>query len=409
VKKRLASLRHMKLWRPKRILLGVIVLMGIGSGVYFFYSRANPRFLEIFLGSVLLSLLLGLMSALLEGFMEKGFRKGPWTLLIITVSLLMTLVALLVYSSNSPKSIRAEIPVIYLIDPTTRDLVSGLLGDSDAGQTCYFTASRVFQQFRKSTPRAAAAIDSVFTHPSMGEDTSFLWQMFHDFTEYLVVLYLSSTSIEGEVEREKKTLRNEAARWLAIPNPNIRGQPQPLSHMEGQFEENTFSNVDFSDIARRAQLKFWVPRDTHMTLLRKDDTRSSLLTIKNKFVQIDIEIQFLALSSRGYAFLRDWEEGMDIQDLGKPYRALRQFEARIYYDVKYDRKRYGYPKMREQEEWSQDLLSLLQRKFSWGNPPVVDPVKVLRYFDLFEKSRQNQEKRTRPNEKLKDAGKPEMN
>jgi hypothetical protein len=407
MKKRLPSLHHVKLWGPKRILFVVTVMLGIASAFYLFYSRGNPRFFEIFAGSVLLSLLLGLMSTLLEGFMEKGLRNGPWTLLIFIISVLMMLVALLVYSSNTPKSIEAEIPVIYLIDPRTRDLVSGLHGDSDTGELCYFEACQILQRFKKTTPRAVAAIDSVFTHPTMGEDDSFLRQMFRDLTEYLVLLYLGSPFTTGDME--KTMYRKESAHWLAFPNPSIRGTPLPLSHMEGQFRENLFSDFDVNEIAPHSKLEFRVPRDTHMSLLRKDGTLSSLLTIKNKFLQIDIGIRFLVMSSAGYAFLREWEEGMDIQDLGKPYRAFRQFEACIYYDVKYNRKRYGYAKMRDQEEWSQDLLSLLQRKFSWGNPPVADPLKVQRYFELFEKSRQNQEKQNRPSEKPKDAGKREMN
>jgi hypothetical protein len=407
VKKKRAFLWGMELWRPKRILFGAVVLLGAGSAVYFFWSRGNPRFTEIFVGSVLLSLLLGLVSNVLDGFMEKGVRNGPWTLLVVTLSVLMMLLALLVYSSNSPNSLKAEIPVIYLIDPTTHDLADGFLGDSDTGRGCYFFTSRIFQRFKQSTPRAAGAIDSVFTHQPFGDDSLFLWQVFHDFTEYLAVLYIGSTFTEGGIERLRKTYRNEAAPWLAIPNPSIRDTPQPLSFLEGQFRENMFYYVDFNDIARREQIRFWVPRDTRVSLQRKDDMQSSLLTIRNKFLQIDIEIQFLMMSSQGYAFLREWEEGMGTQDLGNPYRALRQFEARIYYDVRYDRKRYGFPKMRDQEEWSQDLLSLLQRKFSWGNPPMADSVKVLRYFNLLEKSRQNQGMRNRPNEKSKDIGTPE--
>jgi hypothetical protein len=372
----------------KRIVFPAAILLGMPPAVYFFCSRGNPRFWEILIGSVLLSLLLGMMSTLLERFMEKGLRNGPWTLVAITTPFLIAFMALLIYSSNRPKNIKAEIPVTYLIDPTTHDLVGHFLGDSDTGMGCYFIAHQVFRCFKESTPKAAAAVDGIFTHPSMGEDPLYLWQMFHDFTEYLVVLYFGSTSTEGATEREKKTHRNEAAQWLAIPNLNIRCEPQPVSQIEGQLKENMFWNIEFGYIARRAQLRFWMPRDTKITLLRKDDTQSSLLTIENKFLRIDIEIQFLVMSSQGDTFLGEWEGGMNTQDSGKPYRMLKTC---IYYDVTYKRMRYGYPEMRDHEQWAQDLFSLLERKFSWGNPLVVDWKKAARYSDLFEGASQKKD------------------
>ncbi|MEN6424600.1 MAG: hypothetical protein ABFE13_04505 [Phycisphaerales bacterium] len=99
------------------------VLLGTWSGVYFVRSHGSPRFFEILAGSVLLSLLLGLMSTLVERFMERGFRKGPWALSILALAFLTMLMALLVRVSNSPQNISAEIPVVYLLDLTTHNLL----------------------------------------------------------------------------------------------------------------------------------------------------------------------------------------------------------------------------------------------------------------------------------------------
>ena len=72
-----------------------------------------------------------------------------------------------------------------------------------------------------------------------------------------------------------------------------------------------------------------------------------------------------------------------------PYRPLLKFETRIFYDVKYSKWRYSYPEMQHYEKWSQDLFLGLQRKFSWGNPPLAEFEEVMRYFKQLEKSQKN--------------------
>jgi hypothetical protein len=223
----------------------------------------------------------------------------------------------------------------------------------------------------------------VFTHPLLGDDAQYLDQVFHDFTEYLLIHFLSSRFTKDDIEKEDYW--GEALRSFAIPNPSIRAEPQPRNQIDRQFQQNLFYDFDVNSIVADRRLEFCLPKDTHASLRRKG--ADSCVTIKNSFLRIDIGIRYLAVSSQDYTFLRD----MDVKGLGKPYRAFRQFKACVYYEVRYSKRRYGYPVMRDYEKWSSDLLSLLREQFSWGDPPRVDDPKAMEYFDMKENPRQNKQ------------------
>ncbi|MEN6425168.1 MAG: hypothetical protein ABFE13_07385 [Phycisphaerales bacterium] len=219
-------------------------------------------------------------------------------------------------------------------------------------------------------------------------DTMLRWQIFHDLTEYLLVYHLGHSFITTDADKTSYRMRG---RWFAIPEPSIRTSPQTLSDIKGSLAENLFYGTDgglFGD-----EWRFDLPKGTQMRL-RKDDKNKfgiSVLTFeKKRFMRIDIAIEYLVTSSQGHVFPVELPEGVSIEGLEKPYRAAPIFETRIHYDAKFDKWHYSYPEMRHYETWAKDLLALLQRQFSWGNPRLADTVKVHRYYKLREEARQRQ-------------------
>jgi hypothetical protein len=252
------------------------------------------------------------------------------------------------------------------------------MGDSETGRLCYFQVRRFFRQFKEKTPKAAKAVESAFTHPVMGDDPVFLMKIFENFTEYLIADYIGYVFTTSDTE--KSFYSGESRSWLGLPHPDIEGETQTVNDIEGPFPENLFFGSEHIDT--NTKLEFRLPKDTSICLHKKDGVMSSQFTIKNKFLQIDITVAFLVQSSGGYAFLSEPE-------MEKPYRSLLKFETCVFYDVKYSKWRYSYSDMRHYEKWAQDLFLVLQRKFSWGNPPLAEFEEMMRYFKQFEKSQKN--------------------
>ncbi len=351
------------------------ILFVTPAALYFAFhvcrSQGNPRCAEIVVGSILFPSVMVVTREVIQGFREKGLKNGPWGMLPVTVLLLAGLATVLIYASNTPKNLRAEIPVTYLVDTRTHELPDRPFGNGEIGGFCYLQARLVFKHFIESTPRAAAAIDAELK-PSRGsrEDGILAFKTFHDFIEYLVVYYLGSKTTDGDWG--VLAFRREVNRWLAIPNASIRGEIQPFSQITGVLTENLFSSLDLNGIEPPGkELSFWMPKDTHMSWSKKDGVLSSTLSIANKFIQINIGIAFLPTSSQGWVFLLEQQEAANVQGAPKGYHEFGEVRACIYYDVTYDRWRYGYREMRAYEEWSKDLLSFLQRSFSWRDQHIT--------------------------------------
>lgn len=393
--------------RCTKAALALAAMVATGWAIlYLWYSRQNPKVLEIVGGSILIALLLGSATTLFSRLLgESKDHRGILFWLLTSVSLLAVVIACLVYESNTPRDIAEEIPVVYLIDPATSRLADlGSLED-DTGETSYFDARFALTRLREKEPKVNTAINSINTHATspddavvVGRNMFFLDRVFQDLTEYLLIYGLGHI-VFAMGDDESRIYGGHALRWIARPEGDIGDEPQTLSSIEEEFKANLFYGIAAS-IHSGNPWQLHLPKDSHMYLKRNADSPISVLTIEcNGFIRIDIAVQYLFSSSHGFVFVRELEEGVEIQDLQEPYRMLRCFQARIHYDVRFDRWRYGYARMRHYENWANDLLGVLQRQFSWGNPRLANDGKVMRYHELRNKAqRSNLKAAERPEE-----------
>jgi hypothetical protein len=370
--------------RGKHIGLASLIVVGVFGAAYICRSRNSPNVVDVIVGSILVGLLLPMMSNLIDDCFEKGIRSILRPLLIVTASLLTVFVALLIRSSNHPQKISEQIPVVYLVDPNTLLLPSTPAQDEES--IYYWDTVYIFKYCIEKVPRAREALRSVFEKATMGDDPAYLNQLFRDLTEYLVLYNLSDIPATPDIEKMLYT--RQSPHWLAIPNEPIRGKRLILTDIEGPLAENLFF-ADKPAMFPDKPWEFYVPKKVSMTITRKGSYQSVLTIQRKKFMRIEIGIVFLITQSQGFAFLRDSERGAERDKSGEPYRAYRSFEARIYYSATFNKTRYGYPAMRDYEEWAQDVLSVLKRDFSWGNPPKVGSSEIQRYLKLQEKQSQD--------------------
>jgi hypothetical protein len=155
-----------------------------------------------------------------------------------------------------------------------------------------------------------------------------------------------------------------------VLNPCIKGRNQSLADIKGPFNKNLFYGAQGRFLSFAGLL---MPKDTSIRLHHRERSSSEGFTIENQFLTIDIGIAFLVTWSQGFVFA----EGPDAK---RPYRDLLRFETCIYYDVKYKRTPYGFADRKYHEEWAEDLFSVLQRRFSWGNPRLAEHAETARYF-----------------------------
>jgi hypothetical protein len=306
-----------------------------------------------------------------DGSVRLWFKWPRVSLLISAVCLVVILAAGLLYSSSNPKDLRADITVMYLVDPNNGDLFLPEVYDYGRGDLDFQDAQAMFKRFRQGLPAEKDPIRNTLSgHKTAGYDDRFTWRVFRDLTEYLVIYYLGShySTSDG---MERLDYRRETRRWWAIPDPSIRGKDQTLSDIKGLFRDNLFYGVkgsfDVPEVPLSLQLP--MPKDTSICLRRGMRTFSERFRIENEFTTIDIGIAFLVGQSQGFTFARESEEK-------RPYRALLKFETCIYYDVKYKRWPYSFGQREYHEEWVKDLLAVLQRKFSWGNPRLAEDAEL---------------------------------
>jgi hypothetical protein len=377
------------------VALAAIVAAGWAI-LYLWYSRQNPKVLEVVGGSILITLLLGSATTLfsrLHG--ESKDYRGILFWLLTSISLLAIVIAFLVYESNTPRDIAEEIPVVYLIDPATNRLADLRFLEDETGNICYLQARLALTRLKEKEPKVNTAINSINTRASspndvavVGRNMLLLDRVFQDLTEYLLIYGLGHIFFAAS-DGESRMYGGHALRWIARPEGDIGDEPQTLSSIEEKFKANRFYGIT-TTMDSEDPWQFHLPKGSHMHLKRNAGSRTSVLTIEcNGFIRIDIAVQYLSNSSQGYVYLRELEQGVEIRDSQEPYRMLRRFHACIHYDVKFDRWRYGYAPMRHYENWANDLLGVLQRQLSWGNPPLANYGNVMRYYELRNKAQRS--------------------
>jgi len=359
---------------PLAIATVVAILLAACAAAYLYFNRMNPYVWEIVVGSVAISLVLGGVSVLIQQIWEKGVTPTSLVLALVVLALLLVLIAALVWLSNTPRAIRKEIPVTYLLSPRKKELPFGLRFAESSPFFFYIDACGIFKNFRDSSPENTKKIEAAAKPPGQGDFVS-ATEVFQNLTEYLVAYYMATTLTTGEMSLAM--YRKEGWRWLGFPHESIAGERKPLEYIAGPLKSNIFYGI--RGYGPDHELELRLPRSTRV-FLERENGLTSRFTIKNKFMEIKIGIFFDIGGSQSFGFLDEsafLSYGSDVNELKL---AFNRYETIVYYDVTFSKWRYAYPEMKHHEEWANDLFAMLQRKFAWGSPALADEVEVFRRF-----------------------------
>jgi hypothetical protein len=375
-------------------LLILLFLLAVSMLSYVFYSRSSPYVWEIIIGSIMVSLLLGVISKFIDKLFEKPIAAKPITCLIGVSICLLVLISLLIYLSNMPKKIRAEIPVTYLVSLKTTELASGITFNDDTADFCYMEARSIFKDFKKANPDNARQIGEMFerTKPTDPDSFIFGYKCFQNLTEYLVFYYMSSPLDMAELERVgywKQVGDWEAGDSLGRPEMRISGHPMSVECVAGDFKKNLFYGIKGRFGDKNPSLTF--PKGADISLTRMEWLTSQFVIQDNKYFKITIGIRFLVNESQGITYIDESEvlpySNSDAEGSGP----FQKFNAVIYYEATFNKWRYAFPDMQYYEKWANTLLSLLQRRFAWGRPALLDYAGILRHEKRYDKGAKSSE------------------
>jgi hypothetical protein len=359
--------------RVKVLGAAMCLVMGASGLWYIFASRSAANWSEIVIGSVMLSILVGMVSSFVDKILAGPLEKRVWVGLGLTGSISLVCVSVLLFLGNMPEPIKKEIPVTYLVNMQTGELAP-VRSQETTSVSSYSEARIVWKQFMGKDPNTAELIRRSLGEPGQGGDFLLVMRSFRDLTEYVVVKALVSRAITPEAEY--LIYRRETPGWLAIPDKEIRGEKKGLDVVRG-FTDNPFSGLPgwFPDKAMRLDL----PVGTKIRIER-DDFYISRIIIQNKYLTIRIGVQMLVVNSGWPA--RPEPSMLEIYADNVAKRGpFKQYSAVVYYDVEFDRLRYGFRNMERHQRWANDLFGVLERSLTWGNPRLVDLYEEIRRYE----------------------------
>jgi len=351
------------LMKMNRFLFLFVLAIGVLSFIYiFFLSPSNPRIIELILGVVTLGIVIGIVSSLVYTFFHRQVENHPKKAISFAFCCLLFVLALLLFSSNTPKILSRDIPVTYLVNPNTGEMPYSLYFQGQTTSISYRDVVSIFKQFGERSPEKAEDLLS-------GNPVSM--RIFRDLTEYLIPYFIGTTFTTSEVE--PTMYRKTTRKWFGKPHLSITDQPTTIDDISGPLGENLFYGIKtFPD----TKIEMDLPKNTQITLERDGDFITTIV-FKNRFQEISIGIQLLLTTSGGGAYLAAVflppppllppSFADELKVLYKSYNTI------IHFDVKFSRLWYGHPDMQYYEEWANSLLSLLERKFGWGSPNLYDP------------------------------------
>ncbi len=355
----------------KIVLVTVLIALIACALLYIYASRQNPKVMEIVGSSILISLLLGsattLYSKLLNKSKKLNYSVVVWFL--ITVATLMGLIVFLIYSSSKPNNIKHEIPVTYIFNCKAKEIAWNLDFVGDDSTQNYFLVVQLFRAFRDSNTSNSEMISSMTNPNDWVAIEPNEWNLirnlkiFHELTEYMLAWNIGHVFTSGDMEIA--SVRGEGRRWLAFPNKKIEMRSVGKDTIEGDFKNNFYYDINDVDPISKSW-DFRLPHDTRICM-PKDDDLSSKIVLSNSYVDIEIAVHGLMSESGLPTLVHESAFGIYGDTIGpfKKYKCLLIFKAT------FDEWKYGFPKMRYYEQWVSDLLVRLQRRFAWGDPPVV--------------------------------------
>lgn len=356
-----------------RILWGVILLIALFAGILGFYyvasNHANPHIIEILVGSIALGIIVGIISSLVSTFFRRRIEAHRAIAAILAVCSLAVFLAVLVYSSNIPKSIKREIPVTYLVNLNTKELAFTLHFPADTFAR-YMEVAAMFKKFRERSTENSRRVEKLLNGKSVPAISALM--IFRDLTEYLIPYFIGWNP--GGSGAERSIYRKEIGKYLGFPDPDIIGQPKSMDDISGPIEENLFHGSE--GLVPGGKIRMQLPKHTVIALERDGDFSSTFM-IKNEFMKVTIGIKVLLGSSGSQVLLHPdsllppsiFADRME-QERKAPFK---RYSTIIYYDVTFSRWRYGFPDMRHYEDWAINLFSALERQFAWGSPILVHP------------------------------------
>lgn len=346
--------------------LVVSIAVAIAALIYVCLSWSNPHIVQLMIGSVALGLFIGITSTIIFVFLQERVKESPKSYAVLAFCCLAILIAVLVYSSNAPKNISRKIPVTYIINFKTKEMPLYLATDNEFASTCYMDVRTIVNNFRNASSENKEHFEKILKGTIASES---YFRFFQNLTEYLVPFFIGN--LFTVTTSELHLYHKELPRRLAIPDKRIKGKHKSLEEIKGEFKKNLFYGT--KGLFSEATIEMRLPKNTEMTLER-DNTLVSRFTIKNKFVEVKIGIQYLVGGSGALAylspsaFLPTQTAQMERQGQGR----FKRYHAMIFYDANFTRWRYGFGQMKYYEQWANDLFNSLEEKFGWGSPPLLD-------------------------------------
>jgi len=342
---------------------------------YVYASWQNPKAKEIVVGSVLitwlLTSLLASSSTLLANVpQEPNARKASvarrW---ITSASLLAVVIAFLVYSSNTPRELKRQIPITYLIDMNDLEIPWNLEIASSEARFAYRDAVDLFHNFKHANSGSEKLIGTALGDPGASGFSPGV-SLFRDLTEILIPRCIGGITEQGDME--SAFWRGEDLRWEARPDKSIAGTTIDFNDIEG-LNQNQFFHILGSPMHKFHKIELRLPKGTRVRLLRAGTPWSSTYVISNNFVEIKIRVQVFVIGQwLRHAFPAESAFRAVVIPGAKRRGPFCCVDTVIYYDVEFHKAWYSLPAMRHHENWVDDLFALLSRRLAWGQPPIND-------------------------------------
>ncbi|MBW1794174.1 MAG: hypothetical protein JRJ38_07055 [Deltaproteobacteria bacterium] len=343
-----------------------LIIMVICALLYVWSSRQNPNVIDIVGSSILISLLLGSSSTFFVKMFEKTKKRNSsaakWFL--ISVSILITLIAFLIYSSNAPESIRQEIPITYIFNRKAKEIAWNLDTPSDESDQNYFLALQLFRYFRDRSMSNSEVIDDMMKLHGQ-ENISSNLGIFHELTEYLLAWNIGHIFTTGDMELAM--LRGQSRNWLAFPKKEIEIMSKGKDVIKGDFESNIFYDYNDQDPISKSW-DFRLPRNTNIIMTKNDGWHSKIIITDDSFFTVELEVHGLLVDCGAPTLVHESAFGV-FGDTDGPFK---KYKCLLICNASFNKWKYGFPKMRHYEQWVSDLFSKLQRRFAWGSPPLIN-------------------------------------
>jgi hypothetical protein len=359
----------------------VFVLVGAIGVFYIWSSRSNPRVTDLTINVVALGIFIGIVSSAITSLFDSQLKAHGGKAVIISLSCAVLIVASLVRFSNSPQDLNREIRVTYLVNVNTKELPSTLYWrDSTAGGT-YRDAVMIFSRFRRKNAENSQKVDELLN--SNGAPVGASWKIFPQLTEYLTPYFMGSNFSSEDDESFGQTFLKS----MGLPDPSIVGQPVSMAYIAGDLYKNPFYGIEGVWSANRIQLR--LPKETVISFsFRGDDKNSySRFVLHNGFLDMTVEVQPLLLQAGAFAILDPnafypalpFGHSPFADEIESDRKArFKRYDVVLQFQVVFDKLWYGSPAMRLYEEWANDFISALERKFRWGHPTLLDFFDVMR-------------------------------